>query len=64
MVIVALITFSLSLSLSVADFLEDYLFLTVGQVGGATSDIQQRIIEIGEYERREKLGEILKFMGQ
>ncbi|XP_019854878.1 PREDICTED: DEAD-box ATP-dependent RNA helicase 37-like isoform X1 [Amphimedon queenslandica] len=47
-----------------ADFLEDYLFLTVGRVGGATSDIQQKVIEIGEYERRDKLIEILSSAGQ
>ena len=58
-------TFSVlnSLSLSLADFLEDYLFLTVGRVGGATSDIQQKVIEIGEYERRDKLIEILSSAG-
>ena len=52
----------LSLSLS-AEFLEDYLFLTVGRVGGATSDIQQTVIEIGEYDRRDKLIEILTTAG-
>ena len=41
------------------DFLNDYLFLTVGQVGGATTDIEQRVVEVGEYEKREKLQEIL-----
>lgn len=45
------------------DFLQDYLFLTVGQVGGTTTDIEQRVIEVGEYEKREKLQEILSNMG-
>ena len=46
-----------------ADFLNDYLFLTVGNVGGATSDIDQIIIEVGEYEKRDKLQEILSSSG-
>ena len=48
---------------STADFLDDYLFLTVGRVGGATTDIQQKVVEVGEYEKREKLTEILTSMG-
>ena len=57
------LSLSLSLFLFLADFLEDYLFLTVGRVGGATSDIQQKVLEIGEYERRDKLIEILSSAG-
>ena len=56
------LSLSSPLSLS-AEFLEDYLFLTVGRVGGATSDIQQTVIEIGEYDRRDKLIEILTTAG-
>ncbi|XP_028514405.1 DEAD-box ATP-dependent RNA helicase 52A [Exaiptasia diaphana] len=41
------------------DFLNDYLFLTVGRVGSATSDIEQNIIEVSEFEKRDKLTEIL-----
>jgi len=46
------------------DFLQDHLFLTVGVVGGTTSDIQQRVLEVGEYEKREKLQEILSSTGE
>ena len=44
-----------------ADFLHDHIFLTVGVVGGTTSDIKQSVIEVGEGEgdKREKLQEIL-----
>ena len=44
-----------------ADFLHDHIFLTVGVVGGTTSDIKQTVIEVGEGEgdKREKLQEIL-----
>ena len=58
----ARVTKSFCDSPSLPDFLEDYLFVTVGKVGGATSDTQQHIIEVREYENREKLGEILKLM--
>ena len=43
-----------------AKYLNDYIFLTVGRVGGATTDITQSVVEVSEYEKREKLGEILK----
>ena len=46
------------------DFLEDHLFLTVGVVGSTTSDIQQKVVEVGEYEKREKLQEILSSTGK
>nr|AJE59347.1 vasa protein [Ephydatia muelleri] len=45
------------------EFLHNYLFLTVGRVGGATSDITQRIIEVDEFGKREKLSEILSATG-
>ncbi len=45
------------------DFLHDYLFLTVGNVGGTTSDIEQRVVEVGEYDKRDKLQEILSGSG-
>ena len=47
-----------------ADFLNDHIFLTVGVVGGTTSDIQQNVIEVTEGEKREKLQEILSAAGQ
>ena len=46
------------------DFLQDHLFLTVGVVGSTTSDIQQKVVEVGEYEKREKLQEILSSTGE
>ncbi|CAJ0934481.1 unnamed protein product, partial [Ranitomeya imitator] len=41
----------------------DYVFVAVGQVGGACSDVEQQIIEVGEYEKRNKLLEILQSIG-
>ena len=46
------------------DFLNDYLFLTVGRVGGTTSDIQQTILDVPENQKREKLTELLSCSGR
>ena len=46
------------------EFLNDYLFLTIGVVGGTTSDIDQSVIEVGEFEKKEKLQEILTSTGR
>ena len=45
------------------EFMNDYLFLTIGVVGGTTSDIDQVVIEVGEYEKKEKLQELLTSTG-
>ncbi|KAH0627948.1 hypothetical protein JD844_008544 [Phrynosoma platyrhinos] len=37
----------------------DYLFVVVGQVGGACSDVQQTILQVDQYDKRDKLVEIL-----
>ena len=55
---------SISLSLSPDDFLSNYLFLTIGVVGGTTSDIDQSVVAVGEYEKKEKLQEILTGAGE
>ncbi|XP_075698636.1 putative ATP-dependent RNA helicase DDX4 isoform X3 [Rhinoderma darwinii] len=41
----------------------DYLFVVVGQVGGACSDVEQQIIEVEEFGKRDKLLEILQNIG-
>ena len=33
-------------------------------VGGTTSDIDQSVVEVGEYEKKEKLQEILTSAGE
>lgn len=57
-------TFPEAIQQMAGDFLQDHLFLTVGVVGGTTSDIQQNVVEVGEYEKREKLQEILMSCGE
>uniref|UniRef100_UPI00398E7589 probable ATP-dependent RNA helicase DDX4 isoform X1 n=1 Tax=Pristiophorus japonicus TaxID=55135 RepID=UPI00398E7589 len=47
-----------------ADFMKnDYLFLAVGQVGGACGDVQQSILQVDQYSKRNKLVEILTDIG-
>ena len=46
------------------EILNDYLFLTVGRVGGTTSDIQQTILDVPENQKREKLTELLSCSGK
>ncbi|XP_064164945.1 probable ATP-dependent RNA helicase DDX4 [Anguilla rostrata] len=47
-----------------ADFLKkDYLFLAVGQVGGACSDVEQNVIQVTQFSKRDSLMEFLKTTG-
>merc|ERR1711915_803968 len=41
-------------------FLNYYLFLTVGLVGGACSDVEQTFYEVAKSEKREKLEELMQ----
>nr|QTO31349.1 vasa [Cynops cyanurus] len=41
----------------------DYLFVVVGQVGGACSDVEQIIIPVGQHGKKDKLVEILHGLG-
>ncbi|OPJ87130.1 putative ATP-dependent RNA helicase DDX4 [Patagioenas fasciata monilis] len=42
----------------------DYLFVVVGRVGGACSDVQQIVLQVPQYSKRDKLIEILQSTGQ
>lgn len=47
-----------------AEFLKtDYLFLAVGIVGGACTDVRQEFVQVTKFAKREKLLEILKETG-
>ena len=43
-----------------ADFLNDYLFLTVGRFGGANTDVKQEVHQISKCEKRNKLCEVVR----
>jgi len=47
-----------------AEFLHDYVFLTVGKVGGTSSDITQVIEDIPDANKRDRLVEILGAEGE
>lgn len=53
-------TFPVEIQKLASEFLNDYLFLTVGVVGGANTDVTQTIIEVERYEKNDKLLEILR----
>ncbi|KAH8404418.1 hypothetical protein KR222_011468 [Zaprionus bogoriensis] len=42
------------------EFLKNYIFVTIGMVGGACSDVQQTIYEVNKFNKRSKLMEILR----
>ena len=41
------------------DFLHDYVFVTIGTVGLANTDIEQTVLKVQQHDKREKLVEIL-----
>ena len=47
-----------------SDFLNDYIFVTVGRVGGANTDITQTVYEVGVNDKRDKLVAILSESGE
>lgn len=48
-----------------ADFLKtDYLFLAVGVVGGACSDVEQTFVQVTKFSKREQLLDLLKTTGK
>ena len=52
-------TFPDDIQVAAQDFLEDYLFLTIGLVGGACSDVEQHFHQVEKHDKREKLEELL-----
>lgn len=41
------------------NYLNDYIFVTIGVIGGACADVQQNIIQTSKFEKRDKLMSIL-----
>ncbi|KAF0314552.1 putative ATP-dependent RNA helicase vasa-like [Amphibalanus amphitrite] len=46
-----------------ANYLNEYLFLTVGLVGAASTDVTQSFLEVGHREKRDKLESVLRDIG-
>lgn len=40
-------------------YLHEYIFLTIGIVGGACQDVEQKVYAVGKFEKRNKLMELL-----
>ncbi|XP_046633385.1 ATP-dependent RNA helicase vasa-like isoform X2 [Daphnia pulicaria] len=47
-----------------ANYMEDYIFVTTGTVGGTNPDVQQTFYECARNEKRTKLIEILRELGE
>jgi len=56
-------TFPSSVQHLALDFLENYLFLTIGIIGGANADVTQSFFQVDKFQKREKLLEILRDVG-
>jgi probable ATP-dependent RNA helicase DDX4 len=56
-------TFPADIQKLAQDYLHDYLFLTVGFLGGANSDVTQEIYKVGKFNKRDKVFEILNDIG-
>nr|XP_020444961.1 probable ATP-dependent RNA helicase DDX4 [Monopterus albus] len=57
-------TFPEDIQRMAADFLKtDYLFLAVGEVGGACTDVEQTFVQVTKFSKRDQLVEFLKTTG-
>jgi len=45
------------------DILDDYIFVTVGHIGGANVDIEQRVLKVDQMSKRDHLVSILNEQG-
>ncbi|BES91995.1 DEAD/DEAH box helicase [Nesidiocoris tenuis] len=52
-------TFPAEIQRMAGKYLIDYLFLTIGKIGGACVDVEQNFYEVPCFEKRDKLNEIL-----
>ncbi|KAL8610589.1 hypothetical protein ACOMHN_006308 [Nucella lapillus] len=56
-------TFKAEIQKLASDFMHDYLFVTVGIVGGACTDVEQTFLEVDRLQKREYLCDILNTSG-
>lgn len=52
-------TFPQGVQTLAAEFLNDHVFITVGKLGAANTDIRQELLKVGQYEKKEKLIEFI-----
>ena len=53
-------TFPKEIKLLAAEFLNDYIFLTVGRVGSTSENIRQQVMFIEDYEKRQFLMDLIR----
>lgn len=41
----------------------DYIFVAVGEIGGACKDVVQTVLQVGKFKKKETLHNFLKEMG-
>ncbi|GFT99342.1 probable ATP-dependent RNA helicase DDX4 [Nephila pilipes] len=56
-------TFPEEIQRMASEFMHNYLFLTVGMVGAANADVEQTFFKVQQYDKRQKLLDILKESG-
>lgn len=56
-------TFPIEIQKLAQDFLNNYLFLAVGVVGGANTDVEQVIYKVGRFEKRDKVISLINEIG-
>ena len=56
-------TFATEVQELAKNFLDDYLFLTVGVLGGASHDVDQNVVQVEEFDKRKQLIGILSSQG-
>lgn len=52
-------TFPEAIQLLASQYLKNYIFLAVGVIGCASTDVEQEFLEVGKFQKRAKLVEIL-----
>jgi probable ATP-dependent RNA helicase DDX4 len=55
-------TFPDEIQKAASKFLTNYVFLTVGVVGGANTDVEQTIFEVTKFEKRKKINVSFHFI--
>lgn len=53
-------TFPTEIQRIASKYLDNYLYVVVGMVGGACSDVTQEFLQVAKFDKRKKLIEILK----
>lgn len=52
-------TFAEGVQTLASEFLNDHVFVTVGKVGSANMDVQQELLEVDKYSKKDKLIEYI-----